>query len=203
MTRAVAVYPAQMSIVLPGTWANIPLDDERATEHAISELLKKQVGRDDRLARLRRDARERLRAVAKDAREADAVQLALSLEILPGIPFPASMVIDYRPWLDAAAVGDLTLAQRLALQLPSGDVLDLESGVAVRTFVDTTMRQGTDDIPVIKLEYYLVVPSGERLLHVVADVPIECDPEIIATLFDAIVDSIRWFVERNAVVDGE
>jgi hypothetical protein len=46
------------------------------------------------------------------------------------------------------------------------------------------------------------VPTGEKVLHIVADVPIDCDPEIIAALFDAIVDSIRWFPDATVVPGG-
>jgi len=52
-------------------------------------------------------------------------------------------------------------------------------------------------VPDIKLEYFLCVPDGQSLLHVVADVPIKIEAELIAALFDAMVDSIRWFPEAE------
>lgn len=178
------------TMVFPGTWANIPLDGDEQTDRAISALIKRQVGRDDRLARLRRDAKDRLRGVAADAKKANAIQLALSLEILPGIPFPASLVSDYRDWPDG---GDsLTVAERLGSLLPGGELLELQSGVAIRTFRATTIQPGAEQIPDIKLEYFLCVPSGGFLLHVVADVPVLIDPELLAMLFDAMIDSVRW-----------
>jgi len=185
--------PARMSMVFPGSWANIPLDDDRSMESTIAQLVKRQVGRDDRFAQLRRDAKQRLLAVARDAQESNAVQLALSLEILPGVPFPAAVVADYRNWPDPAGAGEQTVAQRLATVLPGGELLELSSGVAIRSFRTTTIRQGTEAVPDIKLEYFLCVPDGRSLLHVVADVPIKIEAELIAALFDAMVDSIRWF----------
>lgn len=188
------------TMVFPGTWANIPLDGDAQTDQAISALIKRQVGRDDRLARLRRDAKDRLRGVAADAKKANAIQLALSLEILPGLPFPASLVSDYRDWPEG---GDsLTVAERLGSLLPGGEVLELQSGVAIRTFRATTMQPGAEQIPDIKLEYYLCVPSGEFLLHVVADVPVLIDPELVAMLFDAMIDSVRWS-PAGGPVEGE
>jgi len=188
--------PARMSMVFPGSWANIPLDDDRSMESTIAQLVKRQVGRDDRFAQLRRDAKQRLLAVARDAQESNAVQLALSLEILPGVPFPAAVVADYRSWPDANPDGH-TLAQRLDAMLPGGEVVQLSSGVAIRSFRTTTIRQGADPVPDIKLEYFLCVPDGRSLLHVVADVPIKIEAELIAALFDAMVDSIRWFPEAE------
>ena len=189
--------PARMSMVFPGSWANIPLDDDRSMESTIAQLVKRQVGRDDRFAQLRRDAKQRLLAVARDAKVSNAVQLALSLEILPGVPFPAAVVADYRNWPDASAAEGLTVSERLAAVLPGGELLDLSSGVAIRSFRSTTITQGADAVPDIKLEYFLCVPDGRSLLHVVADVPIKIEAELIAALFDAMVDSIRWFPEAQ------
>ena len=202
MTRALSVHPAKISVILPGTWADIPLDDAASTDAAISALVKRQVGRNDRLATLRRNAKQRLAEVARDAREANAVMLALSLDILPGVPFPASLMADYREW--PATVGEerRTVADGLAMLLPAGELLEFTSGVAIRSFARTTIRPGTAAIPDIKLEYFLTVPTGEKVLHIVADVPIDCDPEIIAALFDAIVDSIRWFPDATVVPGG-
>ncbi len=193
---AVTARTDRMSIVLPGTWAGIPLDDEKSSDAAISTLIRQRVGRDDRLVTVRRDARDRLREVAREAREAGVAQLALSLEILPGVPFPASFVTEYRAWPRAEDATDV--GARLRALLPEGELMELESGLAVRTWAATTIRPGTQDIPDVKLEYFVVVPRGDELLHLVADVPVDCDAELVATLFDAIVDSIRWYPEVPA-----
>jgi hypothetical protein len=190
------------TMVFPGTWVNIPLDTDAQTEQAITALIKRQVGRDDRLARLRRDVKDRLRLLAVDAKKANAVQLALSLEILPGLPFPASLVSDYRDWPDYHGDGGedgRTIAERLDALLPGGEVLELQSGIAIRTFNATTISPGSEKIPDIKLEYFLCVPTGEFLLHVVADVPVLIDPELVAMLFDAMIDSVRWSLSEAAV----
>jgi hypothetical protein len=87
----------RMSIILPGDWALIPLESEEAANEEISRLLRRQVPRRDELATMRRDAREMMRGLAADAREADALLLAMSLELLPGLPFPAAIVAHYMP----------------------------------------------------------------------------------------------------------
>ncbi|TPW72257.1 hypothetical protein [Schumannella sp. 10F1B-5-1] len=187
----------RMSVILPGTWANIPLDDPEAGEALIARLVKKQVGRDDRLATTRRDAKVQLLKLARDAREADAVQLAVSLELMPGLPFPASIMSVYKPWSESARESGLTLPQRLDRMAPGGEVLELESGIAIRSVEVVDIRVGESTQPDIKLEYHVLVPDASQLLQVVVDVPIESEPEPVVALFDAIVDSIRWFDQPN------
>ena len=202
MTHALSVRPAKISVILPGTWADIPLYDAASTNAAISALLKRQVGRNDRLATRRRDAKQRLAEMARDARDINAVTLALSMEILPGVPFPASLMADYREWPPTVGEELRTVADGLAALLPVGEPLEFASGVAIRSFARTMIRLGTAAIPDIKLEYFLSVATGEKVLHIVADVPIDCDPEIIAALFDANVDSIRWFPDATVAPGG-
>ena len=93
-------------------------------------------------------------AIARDAKSSNAVQLALSLEILPGVPFPAGLVADYRDWPYFLNASGVTLAQRLSAILPSGEVLDLAVGVAIRSLQSTSIRQGAEQVPDIKLEYF-------------------------------------------------
>lgn len=191
------VKRAGLSIILPGTWAIIPIDDDKERDNAISTVIRRQIGRDDRLVRLRRETREQLRDIAARARSAHANLLALSLDLLPGVPFPAAMVAHYADWGDPPYDGERTVGERLAFMLPGGEILDFESGPAIRTFRAATIHPGSTDIPDIELEYYLSVPSGRKLLHIVCDVPIQIDPELIAALVDSMVDSIRWYPDDD------
>ena len=54
------------------------------------------------------------------------------------------------------------------------------------------IKPGVESIADTKLEYLLPTPAGDHLLHILADAPVQCDPEMIVALFDAMVDSIRW-----------
>ena len=72
MTRQITVAPGEYSIVLPGTWAQIPLTSERDATMRITALVKKQVGRNDRLARHRREVRDQLVDVARKVIAGDA-----------------------------------------------------------------------------------------------------------------------------------
>jgi hypothetical protein len=190
-TRQVGMRAASVTMILPGTWANIPLDDPRVSDGIIAALVKRQVGRDDRLARTRREAKEQLTDVVDRARTGGAFQVALSLEILPGVPFPAAMFLSYQDWAAPHPTVDASAAC-LGEMLPGAEILELESGCAARVWRQVDIRPGEETVPDTKLEYLLPTPAGDKLLRILADAPIDCDPEVIVALFDAMVDSIRW-----------
>jgi hypothetical protein len=190
-TRQVPMRSAHISMVLPGTWANIPVQEPETAERIIAALVRRQVGRDDRLARARRDAKEKLGDVVAKARVAGAFQVALSLEILPGIPFPAAMFLDFLPWAGFQPEDDAR-ATGLTGMLPGAEILELDCGLTARTWRQVDISPGTEVASDTKLEYLIVTPAGDQLLHVLVDAPVECEPEMIVALFDTMVDSIRW-----------
>lgn len=194
VTRASTFADAGFSMVLPGTWAPIPVRDEKRAAHAVAALVKRQVGRDDRFATVRRNVREQLNDVVRRAREANANQLALSLEILPGVPFPASAVFTMRTWPGERPSPEQRGAA-IAGMLPGGEPIDCDAGPTVRAWRQVRIRPGTETIEDTKLEYLIAAPGGDQVLHLVADAPVDCDPELIVALFDAMVDSIRWHTE--------
>ena len=88
----------ELTIVFPGTWVMVPLHDEEAARRRIQRLVTDRVGRADRLARVRRTAKTELERLVALADDSTAFALALSLEILPGVPFPASLVLSREEW---------------------------------------------------------------------------------------------------------
>jgi hypothetical protein len=101
----------ELAIVLPGTWTALPVQDQEESERRIAAMIRRQVGRNDRLARARREVREQLREVVAEARRADAFSVALSSEILPGVPFPATLILSNEKWpMDAADLLDAVAA---------------------------------------------------------------------------------------------
>ena len=121
MTRQLSFQEADLSIVLPGTWVSVPLAGDEDARNRISAFVKKQVGMNDRLARVRRDAREQLIGMAAAAKEAGAFRVGLSLEILPGVPFPAAMIMDFSSWPPTAAADDGDLAAPVERLAHGGD----------------------------------------------------------------------------------
>ncbi|MHA7985454.1 hypothetical protein ACX9R5_06565 [Rathayibacter sp. CAU 1779] len=120
MTRRQVLGGGELAVILPGTWAVIPMDDDEAAAKAITALVKSRVGRADRLAQARRDVRSQLEGLVKQAKQADAFTFALSMEILPGVPFPASLLITHEAWpagsAPAAAVRPTDAAEAGALE---------------------------------------------------------------------------------------
>ncbi|WP_158865637.1 hypothetical protein [Leifsonia sp. AG29] len=190
MTRQLTVGEADFTIVLPGTWVSVPLEGDDRAKAEIASFVKRQVGMNDRLARLRRDAREQLLGMAASARAAGAFRVGLSLEILPGIPFPAALVMHFQPW--PAGGGAAAGPERLRTAFPDAEPLDLDCGPTVRRSSVGRLQIGAASTQEVRLDYWMPVPSGDRLLHLSVDVPSPGDPALYTELFDAIVDSVRW-----------
>ena len=178
----------ELTIVFPGTWAMIPLHDEAAASKRINRLVAERVGRADRLARVRRTAKTELEKLVALADASDAFALAMSMEILPGVPFPASIVMA-REELPA---GDDDLAVRLERAFPDAEPLTFSFGPVRRR---SAVRQTTYDeesAPELVVDYRFAAPDGERLIHLRVNAPMATDPELYLELFDAIVDSISF-----------
>lgn len=179
------------SIILPGTWAEIPLADEETMRDRIRALVLQQVGRNDRLAGMRRDAREELVSTAERARAAGAGAFWMSLEVLPGIPLPAALIARDRAWPDGVA-RDRPLPERLAAATPGAEIIEQRTGPVAR------IREIGDDLigetrePSLYLEYSVPYPDDAGLLTVSVSAPTAHDPELYTLFFDTIVDSLTW-----------
>ena len=88
----------EFEIVLPGTWACIPMTTPDAIRQRVAALVKKQIGVSDRLAQHRREVREQLVDASLQALAQEALSFAISLELVPGVPFPASMLTSRSSW---------------------------------------------------------------------------------------------------------
>lgn len=177
----------ELAIVFPGTWVMIPLHDEEAAARRIARLVTERVGRADRLARVRRTAKAELEKLVALADDSNAFALAMSMEILPGVPFPASLVLAREP----LPPGDDTAA-RLAAAFPDAEPLELSFGPARRR---SSVRQTTyeeESAPELLVDYRFAAPDGEELVHARVNAPMATDPELYLELFDAILDSISF-----------
>jgi hypothetical protein len=196
MTQAFGSESAKFTIVLPGTWANIPLHDPAETERAVRALVKKQVGRDDRFARVRRDAKNQLMELAENASATSILGLSLWLELVPGMPFPGSLTVDVVERPDDSAESALPAeADELALFLerlfPEATVLDAGPGPTARTAYVTSVRAGENDIPHLKITYVVPDPGAQRMLRFLVDLPTVDRTENYVDLFDLVIDSVR------------
>ncbi|ANF31511.1 hypothetical protein A0130_07350 [Leifsonia xyli] len=191
----------ELTIVFPGTWVMIPLHDDEAAARRIQRLVAQRVGRADRLARVRRTAKTELERLVALANDSSAFALALSLEILPGVPFPASLVLSREEWptrpeaLDEAGV-------HLARCFPGDEALDLSIGPARRR---SAVRQTTyeeESAPELVADYRFAAPGGDRLIHARINAPMATAPDLYLELFDAMIDSISFRSPVAATADG-
>ncbi|WP_348788687.1 hypothetical protein [Leifsonia sp. NPDC080035] len=177
----------ELTIVFPGTWAMIPLNDPERSARSIARLVSERVGRADRLARVRRTAKAELEKLVALAEDSDAFALAMSMEILPGVPFPASIVMAR----EALPAGDDAEA-RLERAFPDGEPLAFSFGPVRRR---SSVRQTTyeeESAPELLADYRFEAPDGERIIHLRVNAPMVTDPDLYLELFDAIVDSISF-----------
>lgn len=178
-----------LDIILPGTWYWIPVDDGEEIRKQCRLIIRRQLGVSDRLASRRREVAEQLVAAAKDAKAAGAVSFAMALELAPGVPFPASLMMNFSDW-PTASTGDVD--SRLRAAFPSAEILDQRTGPVARVAEFFQQRVDEEATPTLRCEYWLPVLDGTRLLGVTISAPTMPDPDLFTRLFDSIVDSITF-----------
>jgi hypothetical protein len=194
MTRTVTSPQSDYTILLPGTWATIPLDDENATKRTIVNLVKRQVGVGDRQARQRRLMRDELVKTAADAKTEGAESFALSLELLPGVPFPAAMLTTVEAWGGGPSPTDVERAARLATAFPDFALLPLRAGLVARRAQPGHQVIGSTVTESLRLEYRVPRPDDESVLNVTISAPMveAAHAELFIELFDSMIDSLTW-----------
>jgi hypothetical protein len=203
VTRQVTLAGADLSIVLPGSWAVIPLTTAEAGERRVSALIKKQLGRNDRLAGLRRELRESINMSVREAVDLGAVGLAVSLEILPGIPFPASLLILPLDWPATVGDPDAPQEQRLLAAYP-GSVLVEEGALRpiVRRHELVSTTYDTESSQDLRINYWLPVgDGGSSIVRVYVKAPMAHTPPLWLELFDTIIGSLGWLNDAPAGVE--
>jgi hypothetical protein len=208
VTREVTSRAGGLRIVVPGTWANVPVDDPARAAAFVKRLVKERVGGADRLARVRREATQELLVSARDAAAIGVHTYLVSLELLPGVPFPAALMMLDEEWPAAAgapAAGDDVRAA-LTAAFPSGEVAVQRNGPVARVVEMTDGRTGEGeesvDVRSMRLEYHVPYPDRSRLLFVRVNVPDVPAAEPFATLFDEIVDSITFLADTGPDADA-
>ena len=178
-----------LDIILPVTWYWIPVDDVEEIRKQCRLIIRCRLGVSDRIASRRREVTEQLVAAAKDAKAAGAVSVALALELVPGVPFPTSLMMNFSE-LPTASTGDID--SRLRAAFPSAEILDQRTGPVARVAEFFQLRVDEQATPTLRCEYWLPVLDGTRLLGVTISAPTMRDPDLFTRLFDSIVDSITF-----------
>jgi len=203
MTREVTLTGADLSLILPGSWAVVPLTDREAAQARIAALIKKQVGRNDRLAHVRRELKSSLIQSAEEAIAIGAVGFAISLEILPGIPFPASLVILPVAWPATPPGNDATTEQRLLAAYPGSALIEegLDRPIVRRHEVVSTTYESESSTD-LRINYWLPAGDGSSLVRVYVKAPMAHTPALWLELFDTIVSSVGWLNTPTPVEEG-
>jgi hypothetical protein len=203
MTRQVALTGADLSLILPGSWALVPLTNKDVAQARISALIKKQVGKNDRLAHVRRELKTSLIQSAEDAIAIGAVGFAISLEILPGIPFPASLLILPVDWPTPLDNDDRSDTERLLAACPGSTLLDEETDrPIVRRHELVTTTYETESSNDLRINYWVPVGDGSRLARIYVKAPMAHTPPLWLELFDTIVSSIGWLNNTSDTTEG-
>jgi hypothetical protein len=186
-------------LALPGSWWSIPLDDEPTALRAIRRLVAEVAGRSDDQARLRDELRRRFAAVAQQAMAAEAKQLHLCREIVPGVPLPSSLTVYWPPLvLPPGPQGAAGL--RSLIGEPEQGQAEEEFAVAGTVGIRRDRLvvspggegQGDPEVTTVEVGYWLVLPGGSRvvLLSFSCGMPM-LRTELVA-LFDLVVATVRW-----------
>jgi hypothetical protein len=193
MTAAETGY----DLALPGTWWEIPVDDEAASDRAIDAIIERAVGHRDADATARRDLRSRFRLAAARARTAGATRLHLCHELMPGVPLPASLTV-YRPSIPLSPRSPQSPFAQLEAVVPAASeeddaTLDARSGPVLRRVRVVAADAGSPEegIATLQVDYWLVPPSRRPVLLSFA-----CGmPELrsgLVELFDLVVQTLEW-----------
>ena len=199
--RDVRFLEGAVRLILPGTWVNLPISDPEAAVAYAKRFVKRQVGPADRLARTRREAVLELVGTMRSAAEHGVHTYLMSLEMLPGVPFPAAVLMTDQEWpeaaADARAEGDLAAALRAAV--PSGEVAMQRTGPQARTveMADGKIGDSGEELLTMRLEYYVPYPDGAKLLVARVNVPNIPSAEPFATLFDEILGSVVFMEQEG------
>ena len=198
--RSVPAPGGGYTLILPGAWFAFALGDEEDVKRRVTALVRKQMGRADRLARQRREVTEQVHETARRAREAGCASMYLALEILPDVPFPAAILGGDVAWPPTATDRALGVEEALRTGFPDAEVVAHRMGPAARTIEFGTQEIGSQSTPTMRAQFRIPYPDASRLLEFTISTPMMADPELWAALFDQIVDSLTW-AEPIAVLD--
>ncbi len=192
---------------LPGKWARIPLTSEAAMLSSLRRMAEDLTNRMDQFATLRHELRTRLTAAAETARSGGATDLFLGLELMPGIPLPAWIVVypaDYESTdFDSIGFGDFSKALDIAAGgAPAGgasEIGEIDSPTPIHA-VRHAYRRSTEVIEgdvqetfeFVEVDYWIAASEPNRLALVTFSTALAEYEDEMLELFDAVISTVRW-----------
>jgi hypothetical protein len=197
------VTAQRLAMVTPGDWIVLPLDP-KTRDKRIARLVEREVGKDDRVAWLRRQTIVELRKLAADAARRGAFFAAVSSRIVGDRPMAASALalmmsaVDEREaelLQDPGALALVLDAQETGAETVERSVVELQVGRAVR--LRRRVATGIHDqegrqAPAENVQFYVPLPEVDRLLALVFSTPILPLADAYAEVFDAMAMSASW-----------
>ena len=192
--KSAKIAGRQLSIIVPGTWANVPVDGPISARRFVKDLVRSRVGTEDRLASLRAELVDVTMRNVMAAMEIGVHTYLMSFELLPSIPFTGAMLMADIPWPDESrpGLGDTDIPRALREGFPGGAVLDLEMGPVLRTVETTESALEGQPITSLDIQYQVPYPTLEKVLYIRVNLPVAPALEPILRLFDRIVDTITF-----------
>lgn len=203
MTASAQALPS-LRFRLPGTWAQIPLHDAAEAREAIKRLVAKQLGRADDAATAREQLRRQFNEALKDAIAGEAQGMQIALEIIDGLPTPASFTVFLPEQPLTPAIGTEPAAVMSVLEKGMRGRADVD-GTSIETFQtaeSAVLRTSRTELMVVDAEaepmkvaivdYWMTIPGSKRVILInfhtaLADAIME-----MTELFDAIVRAAYW-----------
>lgn len=208
MTDQILVETApdrRLGFLLPGRWWHIDLADGADVVRQVRLMSREVVGKQDDRAQLRRDVQVSVEKAALAAADAGASDFYFAVEVVPGVPIPASLAV-YRPELPAGVLAvDLEqaadgLATSLRRLHPSAAVDSMPAAQehfalvrSVRTMVGPTFAAtGVERAEELVVSYWALRNDAVRPLLLSFTSALVSMKDELVPLFDAIVSTVEW-----------
>lgn len=193
----------RFAMPVPGEWTVLPLDP-KTRDRRIAGLVAKELGKDDRLATLRRQKIVRLRKAAAEASANGAFFAALHGRILGEAALAASVVVSMMPPLrntdGEPLVDPEMMAATLAQQTDDGAVLETSVVELVVGRAARLRRRGGSgfhgedgrEVEGEAVHFYVPLSEANRTLVLVFSTPLLRLADAYAELFDLMAAGARW-----------
>lgn len=189
---------------LPGTWAQIPLHDAEEARSAVRKLVNRQLGGVDEGANTREQLRRQFNEALKGAIAGDAQSMQIALEIIEGLPTPASFTVFLPAQPLTPAIGtkpgavmeilEKGIRARPDIDLASIVKFDTAESAVLRTTRLELMVVDTDAEPmkVAIVDYWMTIPGSKRFVLINFHTALADAVAEMTELFDAIVRAAYW-----------
>jgi hypothetical protein len=195
---------AGFSVIVPATWWEVPLDDERRMRRSVETLVDRQFRGTDNQPILRRQLVEEMRGVATAAQADGGLRLWLSTEVIDGVALGASLVAR-RVYLPVPGAGESPVAAaRGSLARLGGELggLDTRAG---RALTRRLVRHGREAFGArtssradgvgdhTQFEAWLPTGDAGEWLVLVFSTPYQSElADALVDLFAAVAGSAEW-----------